>query len=108
MYIRNIFLATKVSFCNELFDFATKHNIDWNILSEICFEDSRIGKSHVKVPGPDGKRGYGGTCFPKDIHSLSHQFKESNVKCPLLDAVIYRNENIDITEKDWFENKNLL
>ena len=32
--------------------------------------DGRIGDSHLHVPGPDGKLGYGGTCFPKDVNAL--------------------------------------
>ncbi len=32
--------------------------------------DGRVGDSHLHVPGPDGKLGYGGTCFPKDVNAL--------------------------------------
>jgi UDPglucose 6-dehydrogenase len=105
-YVRNVFLATKVSFCNEVYDLAQKHEIGWEIFSKMCFDDKRIGQSHCKVPGPDGKRGYGGTCFPKDVHSLQHQFCKLNIPSPILDAVISRNENIDRTEQDWYESKN--
>lgn len=55
----------------------------------------------VAVPGPDGRRGFGGTCFPKDISSLIHQFHDAGVPCPVLEAVQQRNNEIDRKEQDW-------
>lgn len=104
-YTRNVFLATKVSFCNELFNFAKKYNIDWDTFSDICFSDKRIGVSHTQVPGYDGKYGFGGTCFPKDVNSLVIQIENIDVQCPLIKSVVLRNETIDRTEQDWNDNK---
>lgn len=101
-YMRNCFLATKVSLCNEFDALCSKKNIDYNKVAEVAFgRDDRIGASHIKVPGHDGHRGYGGTCFPKDMNSLVQQFKQANVQCLVLQAAVQRNELVDRAEKDW-------
>ena len=63
--------------------------------------DSRINNSHLKVPGPDGKKGYGGSCFPKDMNALKYTFESNGIQSPILKGSIERNENIDRVEKDW-------
>ena len=78
-YFKNTFLATKVSFYNEIYQFCLKNKINYDNVIKFVKYDDRIGKTHMKVPGPDGSLGYGGTCFPKDINSLHHQFKKTNV-----------------------------
>lgn len=92
---KNIFLATKVSLCNEINKYCEKKKINYDIIKNITSLDDRINSSHMDVPGHDGKTGFGGTCFPKDIHSLQFEMKKNDIECPILDAVIYRNNNID-------------
>ena len=53
----------------------------------------------------DGKRGFGGTCFPKDTNALANFAKENGVDTPILDAVIKRNEEMDRPEQDWKADK---
>ena len=105
-YTRNSFLATKVAFFNEIYTLCKSLNIDYdNMISGVTC-DSRIGTSHTKVPGPDGHRGFGGTCFPKDTNALNQFSKDVlDYNPPLLNAVIFRNENIDRKEKDWESDK---
>ena len=100
-YFANTFLATKVSFANEMFNFCTKLGINYNEVVEYVLYDTRIGPSHLSVPGPDNQKGYGGSCFPKDIASLIFQFEEYNVKSFILKASWQRNNEVDRTEKDW-------
>jgi len=100
-YFRNCFLATKVAFCNEFYDFCASHKIDYSSMVDLAASDSRIGQGHTRVPGPDGRRGFGGTCFPKDISSLIHQFKLQEVPSPLLDAAQQRNNEKDRPSHDW-------
>lgn len=102
---RNAFLATKVSFFSEIESFCQAKGIDYNMVRGAVTLDDRITDSHTMIPGHDGKRGYGGTCFPKDINSLSCQFKSAGVPAPIIEASIFRNENIDRKEKDWESNK---
>jgi UDPglucose 6-dehydrogenase len=103
-YTRNCFLAVKVSFFNEIHDFCTALDLDYDRVKDMVVLDSRITKSHTQVPGPDGKSGFGGTCFPKDMSALQRQFSKigiSNEGASVLEASIKRNNKIDRPEKDW-------
>jgi UDPglucose 6-dehydrogenase len=102
---RNAFLATKISFFNEIKTFCDKNKIDYNKVREAITEDKRIGDSHSHVPGPDGENGFGGTCLPKDSNSLLSQFSQLGIDAPVLRAVKFRNEQIDRPQKDWQNNK---
>ena len=51
---------------------ADKTNCDWDTAVEGFVLDGRVGHSHLKVPGPDGKMGFGGSCFPKDVQAIIH------------------------------------
>lgn len=100
-YFRNTFLALKVSFCNEIYDYCCKKNIDYDVVRKNVIFDKRIGDSHLGVPGHDGKRGFGGTCFPKDTMALLRDFMDNDINSYLLKAAIERNEKVDRPEKDW-------
>ena len=76
-YCINSFLATKVTFMNEMYDvLRAARGCDWNTFVKIISNDTRMGKSHMKVPGNDGQRGYAGSCFPKDTNALAWFAKE--------------------------------
>lgn len=104
-YVTNTFLTTKVAYANEIYDICQYLGVDYNNLSQIFTLDKRLGLAHWSVPGPDGKRGYGGSCFPKDINALINFAKENNIPTPVLDNVWKRNITIDRKEQDW---KNLV
>ena len=69
-YAINNFLALKVTFFNQLYDAAVADNANISAIVNAVGADPRIGYSHVRVPGFDGKRGFGGSCFPKDTAAL--------------------------------------
>ena len=69
--------------------------IDYEKVVEIAATDDRIGLSHTLVPGPDGKRGYGGTCFPKDISNTLFDMKENGMKSYILESSFNRNKELD-------------
>ena len=71
-YFSNTFLAYKVAYFNKIYDMCEKVGMDYKNVVEGVTADSRIGTSHTRVPGIDGDRGFGGTCFPKDINALIH------------------------------------
>jgi UDPglucose 6-dehydrogenase len=104
-YSRNCFLATKVSFFNELEKFCSKKDIPYELVREAVCLDERVGESHTSVPGPDGEYGFGGTCFPKDMASLEYQMTKSGLNPELIQAAIRRNLVIDRPEKDWENDK---
>lgn len=104
-YFRNTFLATKVSFCNEIQTFCTASGVEYDRVIRHAARDPRIGMSHTMVPGPDGKRGFGGTCFPKDVASLLFQMRSNHVASPVLSSVDDRNNRLDRPEMDWTADK---
>jgi len=104
-YFRNCFLSAKISFCNEMEEFCSKKGIEYEKVRSFATLDSRIGGSHTFVPGHDGKRGFGGTCFPKDTGSLLYQMEEVGMKSYVVEAMVKRNKEVDRAEQDWNENK---
>ena len=104
-YLKNVFLSVKVGFFNELESICSEFDIDYENVRCIATQDKRIGSGHTKVPGHDGKRGFGGTCFPKDTNALAKFAEENMIPTPILDAVIKRNEELDRPEKDWMADK---
>lgn len=99
-YMNNIFLATKVSFMNEMFLIANAINADWEKAVEGFVMDNRIGSSHINVPGHDGKFGFGGSCFPKDIQALIKFSKSLNIDSKVIEATWETNLKVR-PEKDW-------
>jgi UDPglucose 6-dehydrogenase len=69
-YMMNSYLATKVTFMNDMKDLADRYNIDWDQFKTLAVWDDRIGYTHMSVPGPDGQKGWGGACFPKDVAAI--------------------------------------
>ena len=71
-YTSNSFLATKVTFFNELHNLfnATETKTSWEEFIYAVGKEPRVGNSHMSVPGNDGRYGYGGACFPKDTNAL--------------------------------------
>jgi UDPglucose 6-dehydrogenase len=88
-YAINSFLALKVTFFNQLYDLAAESGARFNTIVKAVESDSRIGPSHTRVPGFDGKRGYGGSCFPKDTSALIN-FTD---KMSLLEEAVKINRN---------------
>ena len=103
---RNTFLSTKISFCNEIYQFCQSQNISYKNVRKIATNDLRIGSSHTNVPGHDGFFGYGGTCFPKDTNSLYFQMKEKKLDSYIIKATVERNEIVDRPQQDWKSNIN--
>ena len=76
-------------------------NINYNVVKNAVIYDKRIGNTHLDAPGYDGKFGFGLSCLPKDLNSMKFQLENKGVECPILNAVIFRNETIDRPELDW-------
>jgi len=95
-YSINTFLATKVSFFNEMKKVFLKSNAEdtWENFTEYLQKDSRMGNSHMSVPGHDGKEGFGGACLPKDSFALLKFFEKNNLDFKVLKSVIEVNNDI--------------
>ena len=86
-YAANAFLATKITFMNEIANFAEKVGADIDKIRIGIGTDSRIGKRFL-FPGI----GYGGSCFPKDVKALYKTGKDYNYEFQILKAVMNINE----------------
>ena len=99
-YLTNSFLATKVSFANEIYQICDKLNIDYDKVVEYATLDDRLGKSHWNVPGPDGDFGFGGHCLPKDLSALIYLAMSLDTETNVLNAVEETNDVVR-NDRDW-------
>ena len=99
-YFLNCFLATKVSFANEMYQICDKLGIDYDKVIEYAKYDDRLGKSHLNVPGPDGDFGYGGHCFPKDVKALIEVAMSYDMNPTMLIATNEKNNEVR-KDRDW-------
>lgn len=98
-YMANCFLATKVTFANEMYDLCESLGISYPEVKKLVVADQRIYDSHLDVTT---QRGFGGKCFPKDLTALIGLFKKLKVDSALLDTVWNKNLRIRKTH-DWKE-----
>tara|TARA_Y200000002_G_C22569575_1_gene616040 strand:+ start:219 stop:1055 length:837 start_codon:yes stop_codon:yes gene_type:complete len=103
-YFTNSFLATKVSFANEMYDLCSKLDLDFDKIVEYSLYDKRIGNSHLNVPGPDGDFGFGGHCFPKDLSAIIYLTNELGSLNNVLKSVRKTNYNVR-KNRDWEKMK---
>lgn len=69
-YAHNVFGALKVTYFNGINELCDKLGADYSKIQKGCLLSGYINKPHTDVPGPDGKLGYGGKCFPKDVNAF--------------------------------------
>ncbi len=95
-YSINSFLATKVSFFNELNSLFHKTNTKetWEDFISYLQRDNRIGASHMSVPGHDGKKGFGGACLPKDSFAFYKYAQNKDINLSLIKRAIDINNKI--------------
>ncbi|UCE72374.1 MAG: UDP-glucose/GDP-mannose dehydrogenase family protein [Nitrospiraceae bacterium] len=86
-YASNAFLATKISFINEIANLCESVNADVHMVARSMGLDRRIGPKFLHA-GP----GFGGSCFPKDTRALQQIGKKNRVKLGVIDAVVKANE----------------
>jgi len=87
---QNTMLASRVALANMIFDACKKNEVDYNTVKEIAFDNFEIlGPYMTQVPGPDGNRGFGGKCLPKDIRAFSTVYNSV-----LLDEIISYNDSL--------------
>lgn len=103
----NTFLATKVTFFNQLYDTINREpNANFATVIAAIGSDKRVGSSHTKVPGFDGKQGFGGACFPKDCAAL---IKYDNSLTLLGESVRINNQyrsKYELDEREKAQNVN--
>ena len=86
-YSQNTLLASRVAIANIIYDCCQEIDVDYNNIKNIGFEPFEVLGPHMtQVPGPDGHRGYGGKCLPKDIGGFNSIFNN-----PILEQIIKYN-----------------
>ena len=86
-YVNNSFLATKITFINEIADLCENIGAEIETVAKAIGLDGRIGPKYLH-PGP----GYGGSCFPKDVKSLIYQGNKNLTDLKIVKAVDIANE----------------
>ena len=99
-YVTNTFFATKVSFMNDMRILSDKVGANWEDVIDGFVRDGRVGHSHLNVPGHDGKYGFGGSCFPKDVQALIDFSEKMNLEMSVLKGAWETNLKVR-PEKDW-------
>ena len=94
----NAFFSTKVAYWNEVESYCRAAGIDYETVRAACVAEGRVGDLHTHVPGPDGQRGFGGKCLPKDLKQLLRCFTDAGVAAPVMSAVQARNRVYDRPE----------
>jgi UDP-glucose 6-dehydrogenase len=90
--ICNAFFAVKIAFFNETRSLTDKLGLDWGAVLAGVLSDGRISHNHTKVPGPDGKRGFGGACLPKDLIMFRDCLHKAEIGGNLIEAAIFQNQ----------------
>ena len=88
---KNAFLATKVTFFNQIYDYCKANNLEFEQVRQEIANDNRIGASHSHVTK---QRGYGGHCLPKDVKSILNSAKQNKVDLNILQGVVKYNEKV--------------
>lgn len=90
-YTLNVHLAVKVWYFNEIYEISQKLGVDYEKLKELFKLDKRIGEYGTRVPGPDGKFGYGLSCLPKETRGMMKLQEELGIDNVVLQEIIKRN-----------------
>lgn len=92
-YSANVILAGQIAMANEIYQICKASNVDYEKVKSVILLDDRIGRN-INVPGPDGKLGFGGACFPKDLNALIYLARENNYRPYLLEEIWRLNQRI--------------
>ncbi|MBU2497240.1 MAG: UDP-glucose/GDP-mannose dehydrogenase family protein [Nanoarchaeota archaeon] len=99
-YANNAFLATKISFINEIGNICKKFDIDTNVVAKGIGMDFRIGPHFLR-----SGIGFGGSCFPKDVSALAYKATEKGYAPRLLNAVLEINRDQPMKLLNIMDNK---
>lgn len=92
-YSSNVILTGQIAIANEIYQICEASGIDYNKVKDVILLDKRIGRN-IDVPGPDGKFGFGGACFPKDLNALIYLSRENNYRPYLLEEIWRLNQDV--------------
>tara|TARA_R110002153_G_scaffold150596_1_gene302094 strand:- start:4304 stop:5128 length:825 start_codon:yes stop_codon:yes gene_type:complete len=93
-YTTNCFFSVKIAFANEVKQICDESGGNWEELIEGFVKEGRVFADHLDVPGHDGKVGFGGRCFPKDLSAMVEYAKQNNIDPKIMQAAIDKNKEI--------------
>lgn len=99
-YTHNCFASVKINFFNMIYEFCKQHDLDYTEVKKAVFATGYISSMHTTVPGPDGERGFGGKCFPKDLKAFSQLLKYES-----LQAIVRENDEFRKIKEDQKEKR---
>jgi nucleotide sugar dehydrogenase len=91
-YGMNTFLASKVLWFNQFYDILEKFDCNYNTVVSAITADPRVGSSHTSVPGFDRRRGFSGSCFPKDSAAFVMFARDQEIPFTVLEEVVRQNQ----------------
>ncbi len=92
-YVHNLYLATKLTFFNEMYEVCERLSIEYNTVMDALINcTDATQENHTTVPGADGKFGWAGMCFPKDTRAMLTFAKLNGAPVEILENVINANE----------------
>lgn len=102
-YARNAHLAAKIGVSNEIATYCERIGVRYDVVRDNVGMDPRIGPSHMQVPGPDGKRGFGGTCLMKDLMAFCTAMDGVGTSSFVLRPILGRNARRDRPDEVWYK-----
>lgn len=96
-YAHNCLGAIKVNFFNTIAKYAQRISANYENVLEGVLLSGYVNREHTQVPGPDGKHGFAGKCFPKDMWALLGELKRmglqsGSVECTMFENYLYRTD----------------
>lgn len=104
-YMTNTLFAVKVSLMNEfyyLWNSINDNRDSWNNIIKAFSSDTRVGLTHLEVPGHDGQMGWGGKCWPKDLNALMALSKNNETVHNVMEAA-WESNKIFRKDKNWLK-----
>ena len=99
-YFTNVYFCVKISLLNEFAQVCEKYGLEFNNVFGKVMLDERIGRSHFQIPGPDGLKGFGGHCFPKDINGYMNIAQGVGISPSVSEAAWLKNLDVR-PQRDW-------
>ena len=90
----NTFLSMKVIFANQVEQLCRANGASYDVVRQLLEHEGRLGRSHWSVPGPDGKYGFGGKCFPKDVRTFEAALIKAGIHVDLIRSITSLNETM--------------
>ena len=97
-YTLNTFLATKITFFNEIHEICEKMDVDYQKLKELFKLDPRVGNYGIEVPGPDGNFSFSGKCLPKEICGMIKLQEKLELSSEFMNCVKKRGDDFRIKQ----------